>query len=371
MDAPPLRRGLLGYRPSSVRALLADRDTMFSKAAAESQAAQNRAAALAIELESAKDAHRAVSVERDAAKGAVVHLEDELARERAAKSALSEELDDVRSQLLVESQQRRNTDAMAAELRKGIEAAEEREARLRADLLASRTDLESTKGELSVSRQDGREALERLRVADAAADGLRSQLDRERARAEGLLVQERDAVAAKEEQEAARATPATDGLSADELAAAIASAAEALAGTAAKARALAEEELAGAHEERARILEEIATLSAWREKVQHVIDGVIRAASDAQLEIARTERRITESVAPTTDALTEVARWLGDLNAIEAPVDDPVAPVDIHDPDTGSASTITLTDDSPSHLEFSRVPPRGPHSDPGWGRDPR
>ncbi|HYU94173.1 MAG TPA: hypothetical protein VEN95_11930 [Actinomycetota bacterium] len=86
MQELPLKRGLFGYTPESVRLLLADRDKMFIRAAERAREAE----ALVLELRSEMEALKAQIEERQEA---LRPAEAEAANLRADRDATQVELD--------------------------------------------------------------------------------------------------------------------------------------------------------------------------------------------------------------------------------------------------------------------------------------
>jgi uncharacterized protein YlxW (UPF0749 family) len=120
MQELPLKRGLLGYTPESVRMLLADRDKMFIRAAERARAAEG----LVLELRSELEALKAHFEERQALRPAETTAADvrpdrdvtrmELDRAAATVAQLTTDMEAARKELADAQELVRVADAQLA-----------------------------------------------------------------------------------------------------------------------------------------------------------------------------------------------------------------------------------------------------------------
>jgi chromosome segregation ATPase len=120
MQELPLKRGLLGYTPESVRMLLADRDKMFIRAAERARAAEG----LVLELRSELEALKAHFEERQALRSAETTAADvrpdwdvtrmELDRAAATVAQLTTDMEAARKELADAQELVRVADAQLA-----------------------------------------------------------------------------------------------------------------------------------------------------------------------------------------------------------------------------------------------------------------
>jgi DNA repair exonuclease SbcCD ATPase subunit len=370
-----LRRSLFGYSPSSVQALLADRELMFERATRDAQSAEERAERVASELSEtarrlveadersataqdlgeklAADLERSVE-EREAMQSRMTTLQDELAGTHAALAAAQAQIA-----------------ARDAELRKTVD----RESVLEAELADHRrrnnelvSEAASARETTAALREEMRQRNELLVKAESEASNAQVWLRRameESAEYKRSLGEEQARISELEDllstyraelEERAGAPHAERGgettagpTSARELATVLQVTEEAVVRIMESTKARADEELRNVDRDRERIGREVEAMTSWRDRAAPMISTLLATMDEVVAHANELGVRVDEVLRPVTGAVTRLGSQLSSLDALslQPPSAKPASG------DEG-AQVIELRDDQTSGREAGR-----------------
>ena len=309
MQALQLKRGLFGYRPESVRLLLADRDKMFIRAAEQARAAE----ALVLELRSEVEALKAKFEERQEALRAA---EAEAVDLRTDRDATRVELDRAAptvAQLTTEVEAACKELADAQEL---VRVADAQVARQNGDLAVLRQELGSARRGFLIQNQRARSAENRVDELEAE---LASTRDRLEAELRWTIAELGVARAAAAEAAAAPAQAQSGPTAAEELSAVVEAVEQALGRVLDSARVRAEAEFREAERARREIREDVERLAEWRERLAPLVRAVRASIDETQLRAVQVGDGVRDAVDPVTEALQALSDRLAVLAELAGP----------------------------------------------------
>lgn len=319
MQALQLKRGLFGYRPESVRLLLADRDKMFIRAAEQARAAE----ALVLELRSEVEALKAKFEERQEALRAA---EAEAVDLRTDRDATRIELDRAAptvAQLTTEVEAACKELADAQEL---VRVADAQVARQNGDLAVLRQELGSARRGFLIQNQRARSAENRVNELEAelvSAKRLEAELastrDRLEAELRWTIAELGVARAAAAEAAAAPAQAQSGPTAAEELSAVVEAVEQALGRVLDSARVRAEAEFREAERARREIREDVERLAEWRERLAPLVRAVRASIDETQLRAVQVGDGVRDAVDPVTEALQALSDRLAVLAELAGP----------------------------------------------------
>jgi chromosome segregation ATPase len=275
IDSPGLGRSLLGYRPASVRQILADRETMFRLAHERAELAEARVQALGVELGSAR---AEATAQAEAADAMLTQAKTELGGAREALDERSRQLA-VLDARIIESQ------IELAMARQAIE-----------DQAGSRRELAEKQIELEATRTRLMEHTEEAGPAEVRAADLRSQLD-----------------AARAELPEIRGSQGAWIPEAEELSLILDAAERGVGHIVERARHTYEDQVAQAERMREATEAEVERFADLQRHLEPLVRSVQRSIKTAGERIDRVPDQIRESLGPLTEAIASVSVALDQL----------------------------------------------------------
>jgi len=335
MQAPQLKRGLLGYTSKSVRLTLADREAKLSEQAREAEAVvlglRSEAETLTTQLAEQAKSLRALAAEaadlrtdRDATRGDLEGAVADVARMGLELTTARRELETVRHDL---ETARQEIESARDELDRRDErrrAAEELNGSGSDEIVVLRQELGLARRYFLIQSHRARNAEARIDELEAELRSVRAELQAElrapTAKLEaGLSAATAELEAAHEAVEEAAARPVADSTAtAEEPSAVLEAAGRTMARIMDRARTRATEELREAERARRESLAEIERLSAWRDRVAPLVDVVQSTIEDAKERAAVIGDRVGAAVAPLTEAIAALTDRLAALSELAA-----------------------------------------------------
>jgi chromosome segregation ATPase len=190
-----------------------------------------------------------------------------------------------------------------------------------AELARSRAIIEALRGELGDRTRRAKEDVERLeRELEQARSEAAARSDEAHAatarvaQLEGEVEQLRQEIQ-RLENERVTIQQVSDGgdFAADELARVLATTEQAVAAIFERARHGNEERLREIERAREELHGEMEQVRRWRDEVSAVMRSVQDSAAHARSQVEQTPGRLREALSPTTEAMTSVNDWLGEL----------------------------------------------------------
>jgi chromosome segregation ATPase len=371
-DSPQLQRGLFGYRPASVRQILAGRESMFRFAQERAQAAEAKVGELQAELDAARveliaqaQAAEATQTKTRAELQEVTEaLREETHRAVAVDAKLSElqtELDAAGVELIAQAQAAEATQTKTrAELQEATEAL-----RLQTDQAAEvDARLSELQTELAVARRAAQQHVDASRELVSVRAELEAAQTELAARSEQARSSKDRIVDLLAELEAARAElrervgePMKAPMAqAEDLSVMLDAAERGVTGIMERARQAYEDQLAQAESVREAIQADIERFSDWQEHVEPLIRSVQQGIETARGRIIRIPDQIRGAVDSMTDAMMAVSDSLDRLATLPAPSSEISLPLAEESVDRQAETVIRLHRVDPATPD-SGIPP--------------
>jgi chromosome segregation ATPase len=307
MQAPQLKRGLIGYTSKSVRLTLADRDarTLEQARAAEAVVLGLRSGTEILKRQRAEQAEKLRGLEaeaadlradRDATRGDLEGAVADAARLGLELTATRRELETVR----------RDLETTRHEIKTARDQLEQQDERRRAaeELSGTRIgEIDILRQELGLARRYFLIQSNRATRAEARIEELEAELRSVRADLDGRLSAATAAHAAGE----GAAGPA------DQSSAALEAAGRTMARIVEDARTRVAEELGEAERARRETLAEIERLAAWRDRLSPLVVVVRSTIEDAKERAVGIGNQVDEAVEPLTEAIAALSDRLAAL----------------------------------------------------------
>jgi len=290
MEPPTLKRGIWGYRGSSVRQVLADRDRNIVRVSDEAKEARASLAKLDLELADIRRQKERVATdlelalaEAERSKGALEERQAEILTQRQAVTELTEQISVARAEATASEERRGSLEITLTGLREQLDATNHRVAELEGELDATRVELD-----------DARRSLAEVPAAPPPS-------------------------AVVSVPPSPTVPPSTS------LFEALSTAEDAMASMIAEARQRGRADLERSRAERDRLEVEIAGMESWRDRIAPVAGELPVAVSAMRERLADLSLRIANILAPTEDAIAQLQGTLSRIGEL-APYRSPNAP---------------------------------------------